>query len=168
MIDWLEQQYNNLLFHIFPILPSYILKEHYEKLNNKRMELTTMSIKKITNDRELYDLCRKYNYFYKQCKEIEELNNKYYNRDIQNAYKKAEKQLNNITLKLLHYIFKTTGALDMVRITPNAPHFEESFFGRIPVQNNSMETIINSKQFADIMQDILQYDVKNNNGARRW
>lgn len=35
MIEWLKQQYNNLIFELFPILPSYLVRDCYKEFDEK-------------------------------------------------------------------------------------------------------------------------------------
>ena len=39
MIEWLKQQYNNLIFELFPILPSYLVRDCYKEFDEKYWEL---------------------------------------------------------------------------------------------------------------------------------
>ena len=39
MMDWLKQQYNDLVFKLFPLMPSYIARECYEEFDEKYKEL---------------------------------------------------------------------------------------------------------------------------------
>ena len=43
MMDWLKQQYNNLVFKLFPLMPSYIAKECYEEFDEKYKEFRIMN-----------------------------------------------------------------------------------------------------------------------------
>lgn len=43
MIDWLKQQYTDLLVKIFPLMPSYIAKECYEEFDEKYKEFRIMT-----------------------------------------------------------------------------------------------------------------------------
>ena len=43
MIDWLKQQYNDLLFKLFPVMPSYIAKECYEEFDENIKEFRIMN-----------------------------------------------------------------------------------------------------------------------------
>jgi hypothetical protein len=47
MIEWLKQQYNDLLFKMFPLMPSYVAKECYEEFDEKYKEFRIMSEKRL-------------------------------------------------------------------------------------------------------------------------
>lgn len=43
MIEWLKQQYNNLIFELFPILPSYLVRDCYKEFDEKYKEFRVMA-----------------------------------------------------------------------------------------------------------------------------
>ena len=43
MIEWLKQQYNNLIFELFPILPSYLVRDCYKEFDEKYKEFRIMT-----------------------------------------------------------------------------------------------------------------------------
>ena len=43
MVGWVKQKCNDLLFKIFPILPSYIARECYEEFDEKYKEFRIMT-----------------------------------------------------------------------------------------------------------------------------
>ena len=43
MIEWLKQQYNNLIFELFPILPSYLVRDCYKEFDEKYWEFRVMT-----------------------------------------------------------------------------------------------------------------------------
>lgn len=56
MIDWLKQQYNDLLFRLFPVMPSYIVKECYEEFDKEFRRMTEN--KRFTTDNGSHeDVC---------------------------------------------------------------------------------------------------------------
>lgn len=59
----------------------------------------------LSKDRKLYDLCRKYKYYYKAFKEIEHLKNVYWSKYIQEAYKDAKQKLEDIEKEIKYLVF---------------------------------------------------------------
>jgi len=47
MIEWLKQQYNNLIFELFPILPSYLVRDCYKEFDEKYKEFRIMTEKRF-------------------------------------------------------------------------------------------------------------------------
>lgn len=58
----------------------------------------------LSNDREFYDLCRKYKYFYKSYKEVEKLKEVYWSKYVQEAYKEVKSDLDNIEKEIIDLV----------------------------------------------------------------
>ena len=76
----------------------------------------------INENRDLYDLCRKYKFFYKQHEEIKKLDTCYWNKHIREAYKKSERDLNNVTKEIIKLILNDFIYDGGVNIECNVPH----------------------------------------------
>ena len=114
-----------------------------------------MNFDKINNDRILYDLCRKYKYYYKQYQDVQPLKDKYYSKYLYQAYLEAENNLNKILMEIIYCIFENTGALTRVTITGDKPNriptFDNVFFAQTPAN----KTTIKGKEFAEIMTELI-------------
>lgn len=114
-----------------------------------------MNFDKINNDRTLYDLCRKYKYYYKQYQDVQPLKDKYYSKYLYQAYLEAENNLNKILMEIIYCIFENTGALTRVTITGDKPDriptFDNVFFAQTPAN----KTTIKGEEFAEIMTEII-------------
>lgn len=114
-----------------------------------------MNFDKINNDRILYDLCRKYKYYYKQYQDVQPLKDKYYSKYLYQAYLEAENNLNKILMEIIYCIFENTGALTRVTITGDKPNriltFDNVFFAQTPAN----KTTIKGEEFAEIMTELI-------------
>ena len=114
-----------------------------------------MNFDKINNDRTLYDLCRKYKYYYKQYQDVQPLKDKYYSKYLYQAYLEAENNLNKILMEIIYCIFENTGALTRVTITGDKPNriptFDNVFFAQTPAN----KTTIKGEEFAEIMTELI-------------
>ena len=81
----------------------------------------------INENRDLYDLCRKYKFFYKQHEEIKKLDTCYWNKHIREAYKKSERDLNNVTKEIIKLILNDFIYEGGVSINVNAPTEFDAF-----------------------------------------
>lgn len=75
----------------------------------------------INENRELYDLCRKYKFFYKQHEEIKKLDSCYWNKHIREAYKKSERDLNDVAFKIIELVLSEFIYDGGVSISQNTP-----------------------------------------------
>ena len=114
-----------------------------------------MNFDKINNDRLLYDLCRKYKYYYKQYQDIQPLKDKYYSKYLYQAYLEAENNLNKVLMEIIYYIFENTGALKSVTITGDNPDRIPTFDSVLFTQTPSNKTTIKGEEFAEIMTEII-------------
>ena len=114
-----------------------------------------MNFDKINNDRTLYDLCRKYKYYYKQYQDVQPLKDKYYSKYLYQAYLEAENNLNKVLMEIIYYIFENTGALKNVTITSDNPDRIPTFDSVLFAQKPSNKTIIHGTEFAEIMTEII-------------
>ena len=58
----------------------------------------------LSDNREFYDLCRKYKYFYNAYKEVEKMKDIYWSKFIQKAYKDVEKQLKEVEDEIISLV----------------------------------------------------------------
>lgn len=119
-----------------------------------------MILENINENRELYDLCRKYKFYYSQYHEIKNIDKRFYNKHINKAAEEAEQQLNKTLLEMLHYIFKNTGALTKVKIETTDPFTVKSFLGEIQLNSQCNVTHISSPEFALLMSELLHMEIK--------
>lgn len=61
-------------------------------------------MKLLSKNRDFYDLCRKYKYYYNAYKEIERMKKIYWSKFIQEAYKDAKNELDNIENEIIQLI----------------------------------------------------------------
>lgn len=59
----------------------------------------------LSNDRKLYDLCRKYKYYYKAYQKIKPLKEVYWSKYLEEAYDEVENELENIENEIIFLIF---------------------------------------------------------------
>ena len=57
-------------------------------------------------DRKLYDLCRKYRYFYNKHNDVKSWNNKYHDIDLSSAVEKTASQLSSVEDEMLKELFR--------------------------------------------------------------
>ena len=114
-----------------------------------------MNFDKINNDRTLYDLCRKYKYYYKQYQDVQPLKDKYYSKYLYQAYLEAENNLNKILMEIIYCIFENTGALKSVTITGDNPDRIPTFDNVLFAQKPSNKTTIKGEEFAEIMTELI-------------
>ena len=116
----------------------------------------------INENRELYDLCRKYKFFYKQHEEIKHLDKCYWSKYIREAYKESEKNLYYVTIDIIKLVldeFIHDGGVDITQEAPcdvNSP-----FANRLSRMSISMfrpiaEVTIASDRLALIIQEIIK------------
>lgn len=113
----------------------------------------------INENRELYDLCRKYKFFYKQHEEIKHLDKCYWSKYIREAYKESEQNLNNVTKEIIKLILNDFIYDGGVSIEANI-HHEVDAFGRFGRQlfgsvRPMQEVTIASDRLAIIIQEML-------------
>jgi hypothetical protein len=117
----------------------------------------------INENRDLYDLCRKYKFFYKQHEEIKKLDTCYWNKHIREAYKKSERDLNNVTKEIIKLILKDFIYDGGVEIKCERP-FDEGFacwgdsrMRRVPFPYKCVdsEVIFHSEKLATIIKEII-------------
>ena len=112
---------------------------------------------RVNEDRELYDLCRKYKFFYKKCEDLKKCRDKYHDKNIRNAYSDAKKELDNVAWEIYACLIGTyTGTCELecevIRgnyKTPFRPHA-------------SFVSHIYGKEFYDLMQNLKLFE-----GVRR-
>ena len=116
----------------------------------------------INENRELYDLCRKYKFFYKQHEEIKHLDKCYWSKYIREAYKESEQNLYNVTIDIIKLVldeFIHDGGVD---ITQQAPYdVDNPFVNRLGRMSISMfrpitEVTITSDRLAIIIQEMIK------------
>ena len=65
-----------------------------------------------SNDRKLYDLCRKYQYYWKGCREFEKLDKVYWDKNIEKAFVDCQKKLENVVNDIEYEMAKRMGLLN--------------------------------------------------------
>ena len=108
------------------------------------------------SDRRLYDLCRKYKYFYRKYTSLKKVNDEFYDKDVRNAYFKAQDELDDIRDDIITVLLSPY--LREVEINCDVPT-DGCWFGREfvrnPIKNHSYSTTINGKGFADLINMVL-------------
>lgn len=110
------------------------------------------------SDRRLYDLCRKYKYFYRKYTSLKKVNDEFYDKDVRNAYVKAQDELDDIRDDIITVLLSPY--LRGVEINCDVPTdggWFNSEFVRNPFVNCSQKysTTIDGKKFADLINMVL-------------
>lgn len=87
-----------------------------EKRVNKMLPLS-----RIYEDRQLYDLCRKYKFYYGQYHEFKKIEGKYWNKHLRVALKDCEENLQKTLLEIVYYIFNVAGVFKDFEMECNVP-----------------------------------------------
>lgn len=113
----------------------------------------------INENRELYDLCRKYKFYYKQHEEIKHLDKCYWSKYIREAYKESEKNLYYVTIDIIKLVldeFIHDGGVD---IETNVPIEFDAFWSgrqRLSPYRPMPEVTIKSNRLATIIQEMIK------------
>ena len=111
------------------------------------------------SDRRLYDLCRKYKYFYRKYTSLKKVNDEFYDKDVKNAYVKVKTDLDEIRRELVAEILYPY--LWDAEITCETQHDNISSWGSRmlvnPFQRIEYTTTIRGKGFADFVSQIQRY-----------
>ena len=116
----------------------------------------------INENRELYDLCRKYKFFYKQHEEIKHLEKCYWSKYIREAYKESEQNLYYVTIDIIKLIldeFIHDGGVDITHQTPcnvNSPFGNGLSRMNISMFRPIAEVTITSDRLAIIIQEMIK------------
>lgn len=114
---------------------------------------------KINKDRTLYDLCRKYKYYYNACKSLKEVDGRFWNKHLMKAYKDAQEELDDVTRRIIllsisEFIHPHTS----VNIETEAPYDLMTDMGRIgkyyKTRQLSTVTIVDN-EFAKYVKELL-------------
>ena len=115
----------------------------------------------INENRELYDLCRKYKFFYKQHEEIKHLDKCYWSKYIREAYKESEQNLNDVTKEIIKLIlndFIDDGGVNIsqdVLTDVNSPFANRLSRLSISMFRPMAEVTITSDRLATIVKDMM-------------
>ena len=115
----------------------------------------------INENRDLYDLCRKYKFFYKQHEEIKHLDKCYWSKYIREAYKESEQNLNDVTFKIIELVLDEFIHDGGVSINQNVPCDVNSLFARrqsilgISSYTPLAEVTISSNRLANIVERMM-------------
>ena len=105
----------------------------------------------LNEDRTLYDLCRKYKYYYTAIQELRKVNGKYWNKHLQLALEEAEDNLTDVTDEITYNILhKYIG------------YFEIEHDCNYPYPN--FKTTIHGEDFAHLIRFISNEQCKRLNG----
>lgn len=108
------------------------------------------------SDRRLYDLCRKYKYFYRKYTSLKKVNDEFYDKDVRNAYFKAQDELDDIRDDIITVLLSPY--LGGVEINCDVPT-DGCWFGREfiknHIENQNYSTTIEGKKFADLINMVL-------------
>ena len=109
--------------------------------------------------RELYDLCRRYKYFYNKNKDVESWNKKYHDIDLSDAVAITKLQVGLVEHDLLKQLFKDMKVIPMNLETSRDIPMMDSFNGRIPyerfVDTTSTIEIKDSMRFIHVLEEYL-------------
>ena len=96
-------------------------------------------------DRRLYDLCRKYKYFYNKHKDVESWDKKYHDIDLSDAVLKTATQLDCVVDEMLKELFRVYKFYPMsINVDREAPYERPIFMNRMkPVPNFCSHLISN-------------------------
>ena len=111
----------------------------------------------MSNSRELYDLCRKYRFYYQQKKGLEELDKKFWSKDIHKAYNKSVDNLNMIIDRMIELVISEFIRPFNVQIQHvNRPRTDKH--GTLPqIRIDSEDSVvINDKEFCDIVERVMR------------
>ena len=96
----------------------------------------------IFEDREFYDLCRKYKYYYKAYQEFSNLKNIYWSQYMRDAYKDLEKKLSKVEEEMINCMLDSMiSTTDTINIQSNVIEPDFGFSSRMSPFVNHIETM---------------------------
>lgn len=113
--------------------------------------------------RELYDLCRKYKYFYKKHEDVKSWDRKYHDIDLSDAVRKTELDLNRVRDDLQNVLFKEHNVIcTSIKINPEGidmgyrcgvPTMKYPIFPR----TTAIVEFENSNEFLRLLADTMRF-----------
>lgn len=111
--------------------------------------------KMLSENREFYDLCRKYKYYYNAYKQVEHLKDIYWSKYIRDAYKEVEFELQKVEDEIIFKIFeKILGKYPKIEV--ERIH-DDRFWGEYGIPNVIGEKIIlDEPKFCEYVQKYIK------------
>lgn len=121
-------------------------------------------------DRRLYDLCRKYRYFYNKHNDVKSWNNKYHDIDLSSAVEKTASQLSSVEDEMLKELFKIYKFYPMSIDTEREVPCAVDIFSRMRIPNrythsNSKIEVRDAERFIKVLSEHM-YDWRSYNEMR--
>lgn len=120
----------------------------------------------MMTDRKLYDLCRKYRYFYRKYSTLKEVNDEFHDKNIRSAYVDAKNELEEIHKEIIAEVLYPY--LNNVEIEVDAP-YDDRWFNPFINRRCDYTTTIKDKGFADMVNEVLlrkkHYSIKKIKGV---
>jgi hypothetical protein len=108
----------------------------------------------LSENREFYDLCRKYMYFYKAYNEMKKVNEKYWTKSINYAYEDIELKLEYIEKQIMNCLFSLIIPED-AKIEIEADVVCDFFDIGVRFPKVEKRTIVHSSDFSNCIEEYL-------------
>lgn len=109
----------------------------------------------LSENREFYDLCRKYVHFYKAYNEMKKVNEKYWTKSINYAYEDIELKLEYIEKQIMNCLFSLIIPKD-TKIEIEGDLVCDFFDMGVRFPHLEKRTIVYSSDFSNYMEDYLK------------
>ena len=113
---------------------------------------------KINDDRTLYDLCRRYKYYYNACESLKKVDSKYWNKHLRKAYKDAQNQLEDTTKRIIMLVLSEfIDPHTSVSIDVDVPYCDSySRFGKRFMTKGITTVSITDERFAEYVKKLIE------------